>query len=79
MVKYLMAIWTILWTFGICYAHLIHFVLIWYIFSSFGIMYKGKSGNPGIEFNATCDKMVFRVSLRDSTFLKYKIASPMKK
>jgi hypothetical protein len=29
------------------YGHLVHFVYIWYIFSSFGIMYQEKSGNPG--------------------------------
>jgi hypothetical protein len=48
-----MAIWNILWRFGIFHARLVHFVLIWYIFSGFGIMYQYKSGNPGdID---TCD------------------------
>jgi hypothetical protein len=32
MLKYLMAIWNILQTFGNFYVHLVHFVLIWYIF-----------------------------------------------
>jgi hypothetical protein len=41
-----MAIWNILWRFGIFYDHLVHFVFIWYIFYSFGIMYQEKSGNP---------------------------------
>jgi hypothetical protein len=27
--------------------HLVNFVLIWYIYSGFGIMYQDKSGNPG--------------------------------
>jgi hypothetical protein len=27
-----MAIWNILWRFGIFYDHLVHFVFIWYIF-----------------------------------------------
>jgi hypothetical protein len=36
----------ILLTFGIFYDHLVHFELIWYIFSGFGIMYQEKSGNP---------------------------------
>jgi hypothetical protein len=31
----------------IFYDHLVHFVLIWYIFSGFGITYQEKSGNPG--------------------------------
>jgi hypothetical protein len=36
--RYFIAIWNILCTFGIFYAHLVHFVFIWYIFYSFGIM-----------------------------------------
>jgi hypothetical protein len=31
----------------IFYDHLVHFVLIWFIFSGFGIMHQNKSGNPG--------------------------------
>jgi hypothetical protein len=27
----------------------LHLVLIWYIFSGFGITYHDKSGNPGVE------------------------------
>jgi hypothetical protein len=34
---YFIAIWNILRTFGKCYDHLVHFVLIWYIFSGVGI------------------------------------------
>jgi hypothetical protein len=30
------------------YVHLILFVVIWYIFSRFGILYLEKSGNPGL-------------------------------
>jgi hypothetical protein len=48
MLLYLMAIWNVLWTFGIFYDHLVHFVFIWYIFSGFGIMHQEKSGNPDI-------------------------------
>jgi hypothetical protein len=33
-----MAIWSIVRTFGIFYDHLVHFAFIWYIFSVFGIM-----------------------------------------
>jgi hypothetical protein len=43
-----MAIWNILPIFGIFYDHLVHFVLIWYIFTGFGIMYLEKSGKPGL-------------------------------
>jgi hypothetical protein len=32
MLIYFMAIWNILWRFGILYNHLVHFVFIWYIF-----------------------------------------------
>jgi hypothetical protein len=42
-----MAIWNILWTFGIFYDHLEHFGFLWYIFYGFGIMYQEKYGNPG--------------------------------
>jgi hypothetical protein len=54
------AIWYILWQFGIFCGHLVHFVAIWYIlwpfgifcghlvcFSRFGMFYQEKSGNPG--------------------------------
>jgi hypothetical protein len=41
-----MAIWNILRPFGIIYSLLAWFVVIWYIFSVFGIMYQEKSGNP---------------------------------
>jgi hypothetical protein len=30
----------------IFYCHLVHFVVIWYIFPRFGILYEEKSGNP---------------------------------
>jgi hypothetical protein len=36
----------ILWRFDIFYDHLVHFVLMCYIFSRFGIMYQEKSGSP---------------------------------
>jgi hypothetical protein len=39
----------ILRTFEIFYDHLVHFVLIWYIFSGFGTMYQEKSGNLAQE------------------------------
>jgi hypothetical protein len=44
---YFMAIWNILWRFGIFYDHLVHFGFIGYIFTGCGIMYQEKSGNPG--------------------------------
>jgi hypothetical protein len=37
---------------GIFYRHLGYFIIIWYIFSGFGIMYVEKSGNPAHEVNA---------------------------
>jgi hypothetical protein len=42
-----MAIWNILWPFGIFYDHLVQFVFFWCIFSGFGTMHLEKSGNPG--------------------------------
>jgi hypothetical protein len=44
--EYFMAIWNILWPFGIFSCHLANSVFIWYIFSSFGIVHQEKSGNP---------------------------------
>jgi hypothetical protein len=49
MFKYFLAILNILWRFGIFYDHLVRFVVIWYIFSGFGIMYQEKSGNPALH------------------------------
>jgi hypothetical protein len=46
MLIYFMDILNILRTFGECYDHLVQFVLIWYIFSGFGITHQEKSGNP---------------------------------
>jgi hypothetical protein len=46
MLIYFITIWNMLWIFGIFYDHSVHFVFIWYIFSSFGIMLQEKSGNP---------------------------------
>jgi hypothetical protein len=31
---------------GKFYGHLVHFVVIWYIFIRIGILYREKSGNP---------------------------------
>jgi hypothetical protein len=42
-----MAIWYILLSIGKFNGRLLHFVVIWYIFSRFGILYQEKSGNPG--------------------------------
>jgi hypothetical protein len=49
-----MAVCNLLWTFGKFYDHMVHFVLIWYIFSGSGITYQEKSGNPGL---ATLQKL----------------------
>jgi hypothetical protein len=37
----------IVWPIGIFDSHLLHFVVIWYIFPCFGMFYVDKSGNPG--------------------------------
>jgi hypothetical protein len=59
-----MTIWNTLRPFGIFYDHLVHFVLIWYIFSGFGIMYQEKSGNP------ICDPASLAFFKRDTTELE---------
>jgi hypothetical protein len=68
---YFMAIWNIIWRFGIFYDHLVQFVCIhsaWYIFSDFGIMYQEKSGDPeqqpddGIRVTrCVCEKIAHNV------------------
>jgi hypothetical protein len=47
MLLYFMDTWSILRSFVIFYGHLVWFMVIWYIFSRFGILYREKSGNPG--------------------------------
>jgi hypothetical protein len=56
---YFMDIWNILWRFEIFYDHLVHFVLIWYIFSGFGIIYQDKFGNPGCDLSELLQKICF--------------------
>jgi hypothetical protein len=44
--------WYILWPFGKSYSnlvHLIYFVAIWNIFSTFGLLSQEKSCNPGCQ------------------------------
>jgi hypothetical protein len=43
------AIWSTLRPFGIFCGDLVHFTVIWYIFSRFGMLYKGKSGSPAVS------------------------------
>jgi hypothetical protein len=46
--------WNILRTWWIFYyGNLLHLVLIWCIFSGFGILYREKSGNPASKFLST--------------------------
>jgi hypothetical protein len=40
-----MAIWYISWTFGTFYGYFVYF-------SRFGMLYQGKSGNPGRHLNS---------------------------
>jgi hypothetical protein len=42
-----LAIWNILWSFGMFWDHLVQFVFMLYIFSGVGIMHQEKSGYPG--------------------------------
>jgi hypothetical protein len=49
MLIYFVDIWNSLQTFVEFYDHLVQFVLIWYIFSAFGIMHAEKSGNHGAK------------------------------
>jgi hypothetical protein len=42
---------------GIFCGHLEKFLVIWYIFSRFGILYQEKSGNPALQSNKTDPKL----------------------
>jgi hypothetical protein len=42
-----MAIWNILWTFGIIHGYLVLFVVFCYIFPNLVCLDQDKSGNPG--------------------------------
>jgi hypothetical protein len=46
MLVFFIAILSTLQPTGICYCHLVPFLVIWYTFSSFGMLYREKSGNP---------------------------------
>jgi hypothetical protein len=60
--------WYILWPFGIyLYGHLVHFVVIWYIFPHFGMLCQHKSGNPDLRDTA---KLLTRFLLINCTALK---------
>jgi hypothetical protein len=53
----------ILWPFGILngisdiYDYMVHFMIIWYILSGFGIMYQEKSGNPSHSQKMTFSRL----------------------
>jgi hypothetical protein len=75
MLIYFMAIWNTSRIFGIFCDHSVLIVLIWYIFSCFGIKHKEKSGNPGSgpEFFVYFRKMKRRKSFGHSDVFKWKI------
>jgi hypothetical protein len=53
---YFMAILVLVSPFVAFYLLLVYFVVIWYIFSHFGMLHQEKSGNPGLsEDGATSD------------------------
>jgi hypothetical protein len=49
-----MTVWYVLLPIGKFNGHLLHFVVIWYIFSRFGIFYQEKSGNPALGVVGAC-------------------------
>jgi hypothetical protein len=46
---YFMDIWHILRSIGVFYDHLVHFVVIWYIYPHFGMLCQEQSGNPVVH------------------------------
>jgi hypothetical protein len=63
--------WSILWPFGLCFGHLVYFMVIWVIFSRFGMFCQEKSGSPasdvaGQSLSPVLKKTLFR-NLRSLT------------
>jgi hypothetical protein len=52
MMVYFIDSWSILRSFVLVYGHWVQFVVIWYIFSRFGILCQEKSGNPAATARA---------------------------
>jgi hypothetical protein len=50
LVYFIMTIWPILRPFGIFWGNLVHCLVIWYIFSRFGMLSQDKSGSPAHEW-----------------------------
>jgi hypothetical protein len=50
--SYFIDTWSIFRSFVIFYGLLVQFVVIWYIFSLFGILYQEKSGKPGLAVSS---------------------------
>jgi hypothetical protein len=46
---YFMVLWSILRPFENFCGHLVNFIVIWWIFSRFGMFYQEKSGNPATQ------------------------------
>jgi hypothetical protein len=72
MLVYFNAIWNIWQPFGKYYGHLVHFVVIWYMFSHFGILYQEKSGNRALKKTNVWSHFVTRIDAFCFFFLKIK-------
>jgi hypothetical protein len=78
------AIWNVLPIYGIFYDHLV-IVFVWYIFSSFGIRHREKSGNPGrillsaIISRPSAQKALCEGSLQQRASLKMQLNALEKK
>jgi hypothetical protein len=57
---YFMVIWSILRPFDKCCGHLFCFVVMWYIFPTFGILHHEISGNPTLTARTTTSVFVHR-------------------
>jgi hypothetical protein len=51
MLVYFVAIWSLLLPFGVFSGNLINLIVIWLIFSRFGMLDREKSGNPEQDEN----------------------------
>jgi hypothetical protein len=65
--------------FGTFYGHLVYIVVIWYIFSHFGILYREKSGNPEADLNFFREKFSKSAKGRRRLFEKNPRVNPSNK
>jgi preprotein translocase subunit SecY len=55
---------SILWPLGIFCGHFIYFMVIWYMFTHFGMFYEEKSGNPDQKYVSLQSSQCYLMKIR---------------